>query len=62
MQNRLRNQNRNPREFDSDLIDFEARRIKERRAHEELISGRYRQPAFISSKYFWFSSCWMFHM
>ncbi|KAH8375098.1 hypothetical protein KR093_008251 [Drosophila rubida] len=25
-------------------IDFESRRIKARRAHEELISGRYRQP------------------
>ncbi|KAH8294569.1 hypothetical protein KR044_010551 [Drosophila immigrans] len=25
-------------------IDFEARRVKARRAHEEIISGRYRQP------------------
>uniref|UniRef100_A0A8D8ERS5 Uncharacterized protein KIAA0513 n=1 Tax=Culex pipiens TaxID=7175 RepID=A0A8D8ERS5_CULPI len=27
-------------------IDFELRRAKERRAHEEVLSGRYRNPAF----------------
>lgn len=32
------------------IIDYELRRVKERRAHEEILSGRYRQPAFIASK------------
>ncbi|XP_058446788.1 uncharacterized protein KIAA0513 isoform X2 [Malaya genurostris] len=27
-------------------VDFELRRAKERRAHEEVLSGRYRNPAF----------------
>ncbi|KAL7738763.1 hypothetical protein ACLKA6_001166 [Drosophila palustris] len=30
--------------IDYTKIDFEARRVKARRAHEEIISGRYRQP------------------
>ena len=36
--------------LDDDLIDFETRRVKERRAHEEILSGRYRQPKFIIRK------------
>ncbi|KAL7025863.1 hypothetical protein ACKWTF_013667 [Chironomus riparius] len=31
------------------IIDYELRRVKERRAHEEILSGRYRQPAFIAT-------------
>ncbi|XP_065085116.1 uncharacterized protein KIAA0513 isoform X2 [Ochlerotatus camptorhynchus] len=31
---------------ESHQIDFELRRAKERRAHEEVLSGRYRNPAF----------------
>ncbi|CAO1422709.1 unnamed protein product [Diamesa serratosioi] len=34
--------------LDDHIIDFELRRVKERRAHEEILSGRYRHPAFIS--------------
>lgn len=34
--------------LDEHIIDYEARRVKERRAHEEILSGRYRHPAFIS--------------
>ncbi|KAL7025864.1 hypothetical protein ACKWTF_013667 [Chironomus riparius] len=32
------------------IIDYELRRVKERRAHEEILSGRYRQPAFIANR------------
>ncbi|XP_059618349.1 uncharacterized protein KIAA0513 [Phlebotomus argentipes] len=34
-------------EFDDYMIDFEARRVKERRAHEEILSGRYRHPNIV---------------
>lgn len=34
--------------LDDHIIDYELRRVKERRAHEEVLSGRYRHPAFIS--------------
>lgn len=34
--------------LDDHIIDYELRRVKERRAHEEILSGRYRQPAFIA--------------
>jgi hypothetical protein len=37
--------------LDDHIIDYELRRVKERRAHEEILSGRYRQPAFIARKY-----------
>jgi hypothetical protein len=37
--------------FDDLIIDYELRRVKERRAHEEILSGRYRQPAFIARNY-----------
>lgn len=30
--------------IDYTKIDFEGRRVKARRAHEEIISSRYRQP------------------
>lgn len=33
--------------MDDDIVDFESRRVKERRAHEEVLSGRYRHPIFI---------------
>uniref|UniRef100_A0A7G3AGQ2 Putative conserved plasma membrane protein n=1 Tax=Lutzomyia longipalpis TaxID=7200 RepID=A0A7G3AGQ2_LUTLO len=34
-------------DYDDYMIDFEARRVKERRAHEEILSGRYRHPNII---------------
>jgi hypothetical protein len=34
--------------LDDHIIDYELRRVKERRAHEEVLSGRYRHPAFIA--------------
>lgn len=37
--------------LDDHIIDYELRRVKERRAHEEILSGRYRQPAFIARNY-----------
>ncbi|KAG5670188.1 hypothetical protein PVAND_000468 [Polypedilum vanderplanki] len=37
--------------LDDHIIDYELRRIKERRAHEEILSGRYRQPAFIAHSF-----------
>lgn len=33
--------------MDDDIVDFESRRVKERRAHEEVLSGRYRHPIFM---------------
>lgn len=36
--------------IDYTKIDYEARRVKARRAHEEIISGRYRQPNLAPSK------------
>ncbi|CRL05248.1 CLUMA_CG018185, isoform A [Clunio marinus] len=33
--------------LDDHIVDYELRRVKERRAHEEVLSGRYRHPAFI---------------
>lgn len=38
--------------MDENIIDFESRKVKERRAHEEVKSGRYRQPNFITSNHF----------
>lgn len=37
--------------LDDHIVDYELRRVKERRAHEEILSGRYRQPAFIARNY-----------
>ncbi|XP_055643491.1 uncharacterized protein KIAA0513 isoform X2 [Toxorhynchites rutilus septentrionalis] len=37
---------KHPDEHTSQEVDFELRRAKERRAHEEVLSGRYRNPAF----------------
>ncbi|XP_055712028.1 uncharacterized protein KIAA0513 isoform X2 [Phlebotomus papatasi] len=34
-------------DFEDYMIDFEARRVKERRAHEEILSGRYRHPNIV---------------
>jgi hypothetical protein len=34
--------------LDDHIVDYELRRVKERRAHEEILSGRYRQQAFIA--------------
>lgn len=34
--------------LDDHIVDYELRRVKERRAHEEVLSGRYRHPAFIA--------------
>lgn len=31
---------------DDELFDFEMRRVKERRAHEEVLSGKYRHPNY----------------
>lgn len=36
--------------IDYTKIDFESRRMKSRRAHEEVISGRYRHPNLLPSK------------
>lgn len=35
--------------MDEHVIDFESRKAKERRAREEIKTGRYRQPNFITS-------------
>lgn len=37
--------------LDENIIDFDARKAKARRAHEEVLSGKYRQPNFVGSKY-----------
>lgn len=37
--------------LDENIIDFEARKVKERRAHDEVSSGKYRHPNFIARKY-----------
>lgn len=37
---------------DISSIDFETRRVKERRAHEEILSGRFRHPNLAPSKRF----------
>ncbi|KAJ6626438.1 hypothetical protein Bhyg_17776, partial [Pseudolycoriella hygida] len=34
--------------FDENIIDFESRKVKERRAYEEVFSGKYRQPNLIA--------------
>lgn len=36
--------------LDENIIDFESRKVKERRAHDELSTGKYRHPNFIASK------------
>lgn len=36
--------------WDENIIDFESRKVKERRAHEEVLSGKYRQPNLIASE------------
>jgi len=36
--------------MDENIIDFESRKVKERRAYEEVLSGKYRQPNLIASK------------
>lgn len=38
--------------IDENIIDFDLRNIKERRAREEIISGRYRQMNFLKSNSF----------
>lgn len=38
--------------LDDSLIDFESRKVKERRAYDEVSSGKYRHPNFVTSKYF----------
>ena len=52
MRNKLKEQHERAKcteySLDDHIIDFELRRVKERRAHEEILSGRYRHPAFIS--------------
>lgn len=37
--------------LDENIIDFESRKVKERRAHDEVSSGKYRHPNFIARKY-----------
>jgi hypothetical protein len=37
-------------EYFANLIDYEARKVKERRAYEEVKSGRYHHPGFIKRK------------
>ncbi|XP_037038066.1 uncharacterized protein KIAA0513 [Bradysia coprophila] len=34
--------------WDENIIDFESRKVKERRAYEEVLSGKYRQPNLIA--------------
>lgn len=36
--------------FDENIIDFDSRKVKERRAHDEVSTGKYRHPNFITSK------------
>lgn len=36
--------------LDENIIDFESRKVKERRAYEEVLSGKYRQPNLIASE------------
>lgn len=38
-------------ELEDIMIEFEARKLKERRAHEEIRSGRYRHPDIITSEF-----------
>lgn len=33
--------------LDDHIVDYELRRVKEKRAYEEILSGCYRHPAFI---------------
>lgn len=35
--------------LDENIIDFESRKVKERRAHDEVSTGRYRHPNFVTS-------------
>lgn len=37
--------------LDEHIIDFESRKVKERRAHDEVSTGKYRHPNFIARKY-----------
>lgn len=34
--------------LDENVIDFESRKVKERRAHDEVSTGKYRHPNFIA--------------
>lgn len=36
--------------FDENIIDLDSRKVKERRAHDEVSTGKYRHPNFITSK------------
>jgi hypothetical protein len=38
-------------EYFANLIDYEARKVKERRAYEEAKTGRYHHPGFIKREY-----------
>lgn len=35
--------------LDENMIDFESRKVKERRAHDEVSTGKYRHPNFVTS-------------
>lgn len=35
--------------LDENVVDFESRKVKERRAHDEVSTGKYRHPNFIAS-------------
>lgn len=37
--------------LDFEAVDFDYRKVKERRAMEELKSGKYKQPTFVSSRF-----------
>lgn len=47
--------------LDENIIDFESIRIKERRAYDEVSTGKYRHPNFIASKLNHFLLCFSYY-
>lgn len=51
MDNFFKNLNCNAASLDENIIDFESRKVKERRAQDEVSTGKYRHPNFITRKF-----------
>lgn len=49
--------------LDENIIDFESRKVKEKRAQDEVLTGKYRHPNFITSKLLFnmFQACGIFN-
>lgn len=47
----FQNLNCNAASLDENIIDFESRKVKERRAQDEVSTGKYRHPNFITRNF-----------